>query len=289
MLHSPWVRPDTQTQASNYLPDIAIVTPSYQQAAFLDRTIHSVLNQSYPHLQYVVQDGGSTDGSVDIIRRYAEKLHTWQSEPDAGQADAIVRGFSHTNAPIMAWLNSDDMFLPGTLQCVGAFFRDHPEVDVIYGHRLVVDAQGRQVGRWVLPRHHWAGILWRDFIPQETMFWRRSLWDRVGGIDTSFRFALDWDLVIRFHQAGAKFVRLPRFLGAFTTHAAQKSLADRDSIGQQEFDRVRKRVAPSSLASGPYRVASLAYLATSAIYDWGYRAGLLSYDRGVFPPSQAKL
>ncbi len=266
-----------------------MVTPSYQQGAFLDNTIRSVLSQRYPRLQYVVQDGGSTDDSVAIIKRYAKQLHAWSCSSDDGQAQAIVRGFTRTDAPVMGWLNSDDMLLPGALKTVGEFFRDHRDVDVVYGHRIVVDAQGRQVGRWVLPRHHWSGITWRDFVPQETLFWRRSIWDRVGGIDTSFRFALDWDLIIRFHQAGAKFVRIPRFLGAFTTHPAQKSLAARDTTGKHEFERIRKHIAPSLIASWPHRWASLTYLGVSALYDWGYRLGLLRYETGAVPAAHGQI
>ncbi len=261
-------------------PAIDIVTPSFQQAPFLERTIQSVLDQGYPRLRYVIQDGGSTDGSADIIRRYAHQLHAWASEPDDGQADAIRRGFERTaGAPddVMAWLNSDDLLLPGALHAVAACFRERPEVDVVYGHRVVVDPDGREVGRWVLPGHRRGALIWRDYIPQETMFWRRRLWDRVGGIDPGFQFAMDWDLVARFDAAGARFLRLPRFLAAFTTHPDQKSLAVRETVGEAEFARIRDRLAPTAWSRLRFRVASASYLLHSIGYHWAYRTGLARY------------
>ncbi|MBL9200557.1 MAG: glycosyltransferase, partial [Opitutaceae bacterium] len=137
---------------------IAIVTPSYGQEKFLERTLRSVLDQHYPRLAYVVQDGGSKDGSPAIIARLAASLRHWESVPDKGQADAIRRGFAHlepalTPDTIMAWLNSDDLLAPGALRFVGEYFAAHPEVDVIYGHRIIIDDDDRDVGRWIMPRH----------------------------------------------------------------------------------------------------------------------------------------
>lgn len=223
------------------LPSIAIVTPSYMQGRFLERTMQSVLSQEYPRLQYVVQDGGSTDGSVEVIKRHASKLAYWESARDKGQSDAVKRGFEKCNSDIMAWLNSDDMFMPGSLRYVAEYFAAHPEVDAVYGHRMVIDENDNEIGRWVLPRHKWRILKWVDFVPQETLFWRRSLWEKTGGVDPSFQFALDWDLLLKFEKAGAEVVRLPYFLGCFRTHAAQKTLAEMvNSHGEKEMARIRK-------------------------------------------------
>jgi len=223
------------------LPSIAIVTPSYMQGHFLERTMLSVLSQEYPGLQYVVQDGGSKDESVEVIKRHASKLAYWQSAPDKGQSDAIRCGFEKCDADIMAWLNSDDMLMPGALRYIGEYFARHPGVDAVYGHRVVVDENDNEIGRWVLPRHRWGILKWVDYVPQETLFWRRSLWEKTGGLDPSFKFALDWDLLLKFEKVGAKVVRLPYFLGCFRTHAAQKTLAEMvDSHGEQEMARIRK-------------------------------------------------
>ncbi|MFM8337600.1 MAG: glycosyltransferase, partial [Opitutaceae bacterium] len=227
-------------------PRIAMVTPSFGQRDFLERTLRSVLDQAYPNLLYVVQDGGSTDGSVDVIRGHAERLHAWTSEKDAGQADAIRRGFARVEGELgpddaMAWLNSDDLLAPGALGFVGRYFAEHPEVDVIYGHRIIIDENDSEVGRWVMPRHDPETLEWIDYVPQETLFWRKRAWDRAGGIDPTFQFALDWDLLARFQQAGCRMVRVPWFLGAFRVHSAQKTSQAIHTTGAEEMRRIRER------------------------------------------------
>jgi GT2 family glycosyltransferase len=232
--------------ADAVLPQVGIVTPSYNQDAFVERTIRSIVDQRYPRLVYGVQDGGSKDRSPEIIGRYAPYLHFWESAPDRGQADAIHRGFTRlapTLAPdaLMAWLNSDDLIAPGALRFVAEYFAAHPEVDVVYGHRIIIDDNDREVGRWIMPRHHPATLEWIDYVPQETMFWRKRAWDLVGGIDPSFQFALDWDLLARFQQAGCRMVRVPYFLGAFRVHAEQKTSQAIHTTGAQEMRRIRTR------------------------------------------------
>jgi glycosyltransferase involved in cell wall biosynthesis len=223
-------------------PTISLVTPSYQQGRFLDKTLYSVVSQKYPALEYVVQDGASTDGTLAVLGRFGPLLTSWASEPDSGQADAINRGFAHTTGELMAWLNSDDLLLPGTLAYVARYFAEHPDVDVVYGHRLMIDDTDGQVGAWVLPAHSDLALTLADYVPQETLFWRRRIWDAAGGyVDASFGYALDWDLLLRFREAGAKMVRLPRFLGAFRIHAEQKTTAI-DAVGVAETERLRLRV-----------------------------------------------
>lgn len=223
-------------------PTISIVTPSYQQGRFLDKTLYSVVSQNYPALEYVVQDGASTDETQAVLGRFGPLLTSWSSEPDSGQADAINRGFAQTSGEVMAWLNSDDLFLPGTLAYVARYFAEHPDVDVVYGNRVMIDQTDGQVGAWVLPAHSDLALTLADYVPQETLFWRRRVWDKAGAfVDPSFGYALDWDLLLRFRDAGAKMVRVPRFLGAFRIHAAQKTTA-LDDTGVSETDRLRLRV-----------------------------------------------
>jgi ADP-heptose:LPS heptosyltransferase len=232
--------------AAAALPKIGIVTPSYCQPAFLESTILSILNQNYPGLLYAVQDGGSRDTSPEIIKRYASRLTHWESEPDKGQADAIRKGFSRI-APelgpqdIMAWFNSDDLAAPRALAFVAAYFARHPEADVIYGHRIIIDDADREVGRWIMPRHEEDSIEWIDYVPQETLFWRKRAWDLAGGIDPSFQFALDWDLLARFQQAGCRIIRLPYFLGCFRVHSGQKTSQVIHTTGADEMARIRLR------------------------------------------------
>lgn len=233
------------------LPNVAIVTPSYNQQAFVESTILSVLNQNYPKLRYILQDGASTDQSPAIIKRYAEKLHHWESVKDRGQGDAIVRGFRHSGDlgpdDLMAWLNSDDFLTPRALRYVAEYFAQHPEVDVIYGDRIIIDEHDKEIGRWVLPRHDTHTLAWIDYVPQETVFWRKRIWDRAGGVDPEFQFALDWDLLLRFQTAGAKIVRLPYFLGCFRLHPGQKTSQHIHSIGSDEMTKIRNRIHPRGI------------------------------------------
>lgn len=259
-------RSEGDRHAAASLPSISIVTPSLNHGRWLRATIESVTGQRYPRLEYFVMDAASTDDSVEVLKS-ASGLSGWVSEKDRGQADAINKGFARTRGDIMAWLNSDDMLMPGALHCVARYFQRHPEVDVVYGHRIIIDANGDEVGRWILPRHRGAAFLWGDYIPQETMFWRRSLWERVGArIDTDFEFAMDWELILRFHRAGAKFRRIPRPLGAFRTHPLQKSIAAIHSVGQREFEILRRPLGPMRRLW--YRLDHKSYLAESAVHAW---------------------
>ncbi len=241
-----WDRFPTPRLPVERLPQIAIVTPSFQQATFVESTLLSVINQKYPKLLYAVQDGGSTDGTPAIVARHAAELAHWESARDKGQADAVRRGFSHVHGQlgpddVMGWLNSDDFIAPRALRYVGEYFATHPEVDCVYGHRIIIDGEDREVGRWIMPTHDPRSLEWIDYVPQETLFWRRRAWDLVGGIDTSFQFALDWDLLARFTQAGMRIVRLPYFLGCFRVHPTQKTSAAIHTTGADEMARVRSR------------------------------------------------
>ena len=208
--------PEGSVPASRPLPFISIVTPSYNQGEFIERTLRSVLDQGYPNLEYIVQDGDSKDGTLEVLRSFQKQLTYMDSRQDDGQAHAINLGFQRTSGEIMAFLNSDDILLPGALRYVGDYFTSHPEIDVVYSHRVIINENDQEIGRWILPPHDNDVILWADYIPQETLFWRRSIWEKVGGrLDESYRFALDWALIMRFRMAGARFKRLPRFLAAF--------------------------------------------------------------------------
>ena len=173
-----------ETRPPENAPTITIVTPSFQQGRFLERTIYSILGQQYPRLEYVVQDGGSSDRTVDVLRRFEPYLTRCVSEPDDGQTDAINRGFSGTTGEIMAWVNSDDLLLPGCLAYVARFLVEHPDVDVVYGYRLMIDEDDRRIGTWITPPHDDQALTIADFVPQETLFWRRRVGTRSGVAST---------------------------------------------------------------------------------------------------------
>ena len=218
-------------------PRISIITPSLNQASFLEQTLRSVLEQKYDNLEYIVVDGGSTDGSVDIVRKYADRLAWWCSEPDGGQFEALNKGFAKSTGDIMAWLNADDIYLPWTLALVGEVFNEHPEVQWLTTLTpMTIRKDGIPSGAKTLlrPPHHeafyrgecTAGNGKTGFIMQEGTFWRRSLWDQVGGkMDTSFRLAGDFDLWARFfEQVDVTTITVP--LAGWRYHGENRSVCD---------------------------------------------------------------
>jgi GT2 family glycosyltransferase len=253
----------------------AIVTPSYNQGPYLQATIDSVLGQGYSRVHYHVQDGGSDDATIEILQRFDSRL-TWRQEPDAGQAQAINRGFAATSGDLMAYLNSDDMFLPGTLAYVAQTFEAYPDIDVVYGHRIFIDKDGLEIGRAVLPGHDAKALYWADYIPQETMFWRRKVWDAIGPLDESFQYALDWDFILRAQAAGFKFKRLPRFLACFRVHDRQKTSLTYE-VGREEMQRLRRRHLGFSPTQRQIEMAMAPYLARQLVLHSMYRVGLVRF------------
>lgn len=222
-------------------PSFVIVTPSYNQAQFIGRTIASVLSQGCPRLEYIVQDAISSDGTQMLLQGLNEHGVKVRIEADAGQADAINRGFAGTDGAIMAYLNSDDLLLPGTLRTVARYFESHPEVDAIYGDRLIIDETDSVIGYWRLPYHDGWVMRAVDYVPQETLFWRRRAWREVGeAFDPGLHFAMDWDFMLRLQQKGMRIEHVPEFLGAFRVHANQKTTAN-IARGRQEMRWLRRR------------------------------------------------
>lgn len=204
-------------------PRITIITPSFNQGRFLDRTIESVLSQGYENLEYLVIDGGSTDGSIDIIKRYHNRLHDWVSEPDGGQADAIAKGFARSTGEIMGWLNSDDLLLPGALATVAQTFSRSRDIQMTYGDIVVVN-EWNQMQRICTqtPARFETLFYGGQIINQEAVFWTRDLFNRAGGLNRQLQYALDYDLWTRMSRLTAPHY-IPRILAAFRQHPAQKT------------------------------------------------------------------
>ncbi len=234
-------RPDAARMRMGSWPRITIVTPSFNQGRYLEQTILSVLNQNYPNLGYVVMDGGSTDGSVDIIQRYASELTFWTTGPDGGQADAIARGFSLDDGEICGWVNSDDLLLPGALEFVATHFMRNPEVAFIYGDCWIIDSEQR-VYRRVRPVEFDSEIFRfeNSIIPQPASFWRRRAYADVGGLNSAYVYCMDYDFWSRLVQAGVRPVRVDRALAAMRVHPDTKT-ARLGEVRRREYREITER------------------------------------------------
>ncbi|HQG82468.1 MAG TPA: glycosyltransferase family 2 protein [Caldisericia bacterium] len=212
------------------VPKISIVTTSYNQGEFIGRTILSVLNQNYPNLEYIIIDGGSNDNSIEIIKKYEKFLSYWVSESDNGQSSALKKGSDKSTGDIMAFLSSDDTYCPGVLNKIADLFKRNPEVDVIYGAINLVDSHDNILVRRDMSgsRFDFSILLFDSSLPQQAVFWRRDIYLKSGGIDSSFLFSMDKDLWVRFSLSGAKFLRVNEVLANFRLHGSNKTLTIND-------------------------------------------------------------
>lgn len=205
------------------IPRLTIVTTSFNQAEFVERTIRSVLNQGYPNLEYIVIDGGSADGSVDIISRFADHLAHWRSEPDKGQSDGLNKGFRMASGDVIGWQNSDDIYLPNAFQTAMAHFASHPKTDIFFGNRLDIDRDDNIIGegrftRWSVTTHWYEGMA----LSNQSTFWRRRVFDTIGLLDENLHAAMDYEFFLRAGLNRLKFARTSRYLGAIRRHEMTK-------------------------------------------------------------------
>jgi glycosyltransferase involved in cell wall biosynthesis len=219
---------------------VSIVTPSYNQARYLDATIHSVLSQNSVEIEYLIVDGGSTDGSVEIIKEYKDRLAWWVSEKDNGQTDAINKGFAHAHGDILAWLNSDDTYEPDSVTQAVSYLHANPDVGLVYGDTNYIDNLGQKIGRFPAAQTDYRRLRQGYVhIPQQAAFWRANLWRRVGPLDPSFYFAMDYDLWVRL-AAISRIVYIPKLWANFRLHGDTKTIAADDRCWP-EMLRVHRR------------------------------------------------
>ncbi|MBM4425833.1 MAG: glycosyltransferase [Chloroflexi bacterium] len=230
------------------LPLVSIITPSFNQAQYLEETIKSVLEQDYPRIEYIIMDGGSTDGSVDIIKKHEAGINAWVSEQDQGQTDAINKGFNRASGDILAWLNSDDTYRPKAVGEAVKFLMDNPDVAMVYADCDFIDEQGRVIGKFASRQTDYQKLR-RGYahIPQQTMFFRAKYWKEVGPLDPSFYFAMDYDLWVRIAKR-APIKYLPGKTWAnFRIHTSSKTNVN-DERGWKEMLRVHYRDGGSFFA-----------------------------------------
>ncbi len=215
-------------------PLVTIITPSFNQAQFLEATINSVLNQHYPNLEYMVLDGGSSDGSVEILKRYDTQLAWWVSEPDNGQADAFNKGLARAKGKYIGWLNSDDLYLSGSLQSAIQLLEDNPEVAFVFGNVQAIDASGNVTN--IMRYEDWQleDLMCFNIIGQPGVFMRRDLLQKVGGLDPSYHFLLDHHLWLRLALQGQMLFSSQTWSAA-RFHVAAKNVSQAALFGEEAF------------------------------------------------------
>jgi glycosyltransferase involved in cell wall biosynthesis len=228
----PWTE-ESPPLRDEVLPRVSIVTPSYNQAEFLEETIRSILLQGYPDLEYFIMDGGSTDDSVDIIRRYEPWLTYWISTPDHGQTHAINQGWELTSGDLLAYINSDDCYLKGTIASIAEYFHSHRQAGMFYGTAIVVDETGKELRTWNgTPFDLGTMLTVGNIVPQPTTFFSKEALNRIGYLDEKWHMIMDYELCIR---VGLEFptVCIPKTLAMFRDHSQSKTHMHFDAMAKE--------------------------------------------------------
>jgi glycosyltransferase involved in cell wall biosynthesis len=248
---------------STPLPKVSIITPSFNQSQFLEASILSVLEQDYPNLEYIIVDGGSKDQSVEVIKKYQDRLAWWVSEKDKGHADALNKGFARATGDILAWLNSDDIYYPNAVSEAVSILTSHPEVGMVYGDADLIDDAGEAAGQFGSKQTSYRQMLRGSVhIPQATTFIRAEIWRQVGPLDLSLFFSFDYDLWVKIAKV-SKVLYVPRRWAKFRIHGAGKTIVNDDRC-YPDMLRVLERETGSSLFSW----LRLRMIARKLFYSW---------------------
>lgn len=221
-------------------PKISVVTPSFNQAEFLERTILSVLNQNYPNLEFIIIDGGSTDGSVEIIRKYEKYIDYWVSEPDRGQSHALNKGFERATGELVGWQNSDDIYLPGAFQRVVSVYGKEPNYDIYFGNMITIDQNDEIIyALRFVPFSLFCLLYEGAIITNQSVFFKQDI-IKTYKVDESFIHAMDGEFYTRLGREGKKFKFIREFLGCLRVHPSAKGQTISQSIGKKEWVKIRE-------------------------------------------------
>ena len=230
-------------------PKISIVTPSFNQGVFIEETIRSVLFQTYPHIEYIIIDGGSTDGTVEIIRKYEQRLAFWVSEPDEGQTDALRRGFALARGEILAYLNADDVYTPRAVETAVTTFHNNPDLTLVHGDSIIINASGDKIGH----KRGEEGAFLSYFlhmanpISQPSAFWQRTDYEAIGGVDSRLHYIMDYDLWSRMGLLGKKFKHIAADLSLFRIHASSKTKQSMIPFEQERLQLIQEYLQDAAL------------------------------------------
>jgi glycosyltransferase involved in cell wall biosynthesis len=270
------------SELDSTLPLVSVVTPAYNSAAFIEETIQSVLEQDYSFLEYLVMDGGSTDGTLEILKRYNNRVD-WISEPDKGQTDALIKGFKRAHGRIVSWLNADDIYMPGVVRRAVNYLVTHPEIDVIYSDCQVIDSSGQVLQTWRTRSFSLVDLARGEcFIYQPTVFIRRSALEAVGGLDESLHYVMDYDLWLRLGVAH-RFGALPGIGAQFRVHPGSKTATNSIKFHAERIATLERFFATPSLPR-----------AVRAVREEAFARAFITvacnqYELGDIPAAQADL
>lgn len=259
------------------LPKISVVVPSFNQCKFIERCLVSILDQGYPDLELIIIDGGSEDGTIDVLRKYDGAIAYWQSTSDQGQSDALNQGFARATGDVFGWMNADDMYVPGAFHRVAPLFAGSPNTNVVFGDWLEIDSDDNVIQRCYAFDFSIAHLIYEGFhINAQAMFWRREAHERFGKFDTELHRTMDYDLILRIglREGSRTFKRIPDALASFRRHPEQKTRGF-DNLVRDEHLRIAHRAGVMRKYSKLGRLLRVTYRVRRAA--WYLRRGGLGY------------
>jgi len=223
-------------------PRVSIITPSYNQGRFIERTIESVLSQNMPDMEYLIFDGASSDNTLDILKKYDDRLH-WVSEKDGGQTQAVNKGISQATGDIIGWLNSDDIYYPNAVSTICDVFTKNPDFDVVYGNAYHVDGNNKIIEKYYTENWNLDRLKEVCYICQPAVFFRRSVIEKYGLLDESLHYCMDYEYWLRIAVCGAKFFYLPNILAGSRLYAETKTMSNRVAVHKEINDMLKKTLS----------------------------------------------